>query len=109
MAFVRSPDGISIELLQKGESLAPKEPWPSMQNSGSWSRRGCPPRPSRRRLPRLPRVRLLPRDFPHAEDRSVSKHDVDPALSGAPTLHPPWHRDGLGLGAAQGTTVSRDR
>ncbi|HEY9550115.1 MAG TPA: lactoylglutathione lyase [Kiloniellaceae bacterium] len=36
MAFVRSPDGISIELLQKGESLAPKEPWTSMQNSGSW-------------------------------------------------------------------------
>src|SRR3546814_7634607 len=34
MAFVRSPDGISIELLQKGESLAPKEPWTSMQNSG---------------------------------------------------------------------------
>jgi lactoylglutathione lyase len=36
MAFVRSPDGISIELLQKGESLAPKEPWASMQNTGSW-------------------------------------------------------------------------
>lgn len=36
MAFVRSPDGISIELLQKGESLAPAEPWASMQNSGHW-------------------------------------------------------------------------
>lgn len=36
MAFVRSPDGISIELLQKGQSLAPKEPWTSMQNSGQW-------------------------------------------------------------------------
>ncbi|MEX0810171.1 MAG: lactoylglutathione lyase [Dongiaceae bacterium] len=36
MAFVRSPDGISIELLQEGESLAPKEPWASMQNTGSW-------------------------------------------------------------------------
>lgn len=36
MAFVRSPDGISIELLQAGESLPPKEPWASMQNSGSW-------------------------------------------------------------------------
>jgi lactoylglutathione lyase len=36
MAFVRSPDGISIELLQKGESLAPKEPWASMQNTGNW-------------------------------------------------------------------------
>src|SRR3546814_17477687 len=36
MAFVRSPDGISIELLQKGESLPPKEPWASMQNTGSW-------------------------------------------------------------------------
>lgn len=36
MAFVRSPDGISIELLQKGESLAPAEPWASMQNTGSW-------------------------------------------------------------------------
>lgn len=36
MAFVRSPDGISIELLQKGESLAPAEPWASMPNTGSW-------------------------------------------------------------------------
>ena len=36
MAFVRSPDGISIELLQKGESLPPSEPWVSMENSGSW-------------------------------------------------------------------------
>jgi lactoylglutathione lyase len=36
MAFVRSPDGISIELLQKGEALAPAEPWRSMPNSGSW-------------------------------------------------------------------------
>jgi lactoylglutathione lyase len=36
MAFVRSPDGISIELLQKGDALAPKEPWASMENTGSW-------------------------------------------------------------------------
>ena len=36
MAFIRSPDGISIELLQKGEALAPAEPWASMQNTGSW-------------------------------------------------------------------------
>lgn len=36
MAFVRSPDLISIELLQKGEALAPAEPWASMGNSGSW-------------------------------------------------------------------------
>ena len=36
MAFVRSPDNISIELLQKGESLAPAEPWASMPNSGEW-------------------------------------------------------------------------
>ncbi len=36
MAFVRSPDGISIELLQKGESLPPQEPWTSMPNSGEW-------------------------------------------------------------------------
>ncbi|WOJ92551.1 VOC family protein [Congregibacter variabilis] len=36
MAFVRSPDGISIELLQAGESLAPQEPWTSMPNTGSW-------------------------------------------------------------------------
>lgn len=36
MAFVRSPDGISIELLQKGASLAPAEPWASMANSGTW-------------------------------------------------------------------------
>lgn len=36
MAFVKSPDNISIELLQKGERLAPQEPWLSMENSGSW-------------------------------------------------------------------------
>ena len=36
MAFVRSPDNISIELLQKGDSLPPEEPWASMENSGSW-------------------------------------------------------------------------
>jgi len=36
MAFVRSPDGISIELLQKGAALAPAEPWTSMPNTGSW-------------------------------------------------------------------------
>jgi lactoylglutathione lyase len=36
MAFVRSPDGISIELLQKGASLAPAEPWASMSNVGVW-------------------------------------------------------------------------
>ena len=36
MAFVRSPDGISIELLQAGGALSPREPWASMPNSGSW-------------------------------------------------------------------------
>ena len=36
MAFVKSPDGISIELLQNGEAKAPAEPWSSMQNTGSW-------------------------------------------------------------------------
>jgi lactoylglutathione lyase len=36
MAFVRSPDGISIELLQKGEALPAREPWASMPNTGSW-------------------------------------------------------------------------
>ena len=36
MAFIRSPDGISIELLQKGEPLAPAEPWASMESTGSW-------------------------------------------------------------------------
>ena len=36
MAFVRSPDGISIELLQEGEPLPISEPWKSMDNSGSW-------------------------------------------------------------------------
>lgn len=36
MAFVRSPDNISIELLQKGAAQAPKEPWASMGNTGSW-------------------------------------------------------------------------
>ena len=35
MAFVRSPDGISIELLQSGDALAPAEPWASMENTGS--------------------------------------------------------------------------
>jgi lactoylglutathione lyase len=36
MAFVRSPDGISVELLQKGDRLPPTEPWASMPNTGSW-------------------------------------------------------------------------
>jgi lactoylglutathione lyase len=36
MAFIRSPDGISIELLQKGQPLLPSEPWMSMANTGSW-------------------------------------------------------------------------
>lgn len=36
MAFVRSPDGISIELLQAGDSLPPQEPWASMENTGEW-------------------------------------------------------------------------
>ena len=36
MAFVRSPDNISIELLQEGEALAPQEPWASMENTGEW-------------------------------------------------------------------------
>jgi lactoylglutathione lyase len=36
MAFVRSPDAVSVELLQKGEARAPEEPWISMANSGEW-------------------------------------------------------------------------
>lgn len=36
MAFVRSPDGISIELLQRGEALPAREPWQTMPNTGSW-------------------------------------------------------------------------
>jgi lactoylglutathione lyase len=36
MAFIRSPDGISVELLQKGNALAPAEPWASMPNVGQW-------------------------------------------------------------------------
>lgn len=36
MAFVKSPDGISVELLQAGDALAPAEPWASMPNTGSW-------------------------------------------------------------------------
>ena len=36
MAFVRSPDGISVELLQEGEALPPAEPWASMENVGTW-------------------------------------------------------------------------
>ena len=36
MAFIKSPDGISIELLQRGEKLALQEPWVSMENTGTW-------------------------------------------------------------------------
>lgn len=36
MAFIRSPDNISVELLQKGAALAPEEPWTSMPNTGHW-------------------------------------------------------------------------
>lgn len=36
MAFVRSPDGISVELLQAGDALEPQEPWASMENTGNW-------------------------------------------------------------------------
>lgn len=36
MAFIKSPDGISVELLQRGAALPPAEPWQSMQNTGSW-------------------------------------------------------------------------
>ena len=36
MAFVRSPDGISVELLQRGDNLPAQEPWASMENTGSW-------------------------------------------------------------------------
>lgn len=36
MAFIKSPDNISIELLQKGDALPPQEPWLSMENIGSW-------------------------------------------------------------------------
>lgn len=36
MAFVRSPDGISVELLQRGSALAPAEPWVSMESTGTW-------------------------------------------------------------------------
>ncbi len=36
MAFVRSPDGISVELLQRGEALPPKDPWQNMENVGEW-------------------------------------------------------------------------
>jgi len=36
MAFVRSPDNISVELLQRGDALAPIEPWASMENTGKW-------------------------------------------------------------------------
>ncbi|WP_417451783.1 VOC family protein [Kordiimonas sp.] len=36
MAFVKSPDNISVELLQRGDALPPREPWASMQNTGQW-------------------------------------------------------------------------
>lgn len=36
MAFIRSPDNVSVELLQKGDRLAPQEPWASMENTGAW-------------------------------------------------------------------------
>ncbi len=38
MAFVRSPDNITVELLQTGEALPPREPWASMANTGEWRR-----------------------------------------------------------------------
>src|SRR5512133_1814464 len=41
MAFIRTPDGISIELLQKGNPKPPQEPWASMPNTGTWWRHGC--------------------------------------------------------------------
>ena len=36
MAFIRSPENISVELLQKGDALQPAEPWKSMENTGRW-------------------------------------------------------------------------
>lgn len=36
MAFIRSPDNVSVELLQNGDALAPAEPWASMENTGQW-------------------------------------------------------------------------
>jgi lactoylglutathione lyase len=36
MAFIKSPDGHSVELLQRGDALAPEEPWVSMPNTGEW-------------------------------------------------------------------------
>ena len=36
MAFIKSPDGISIEILQEGKALPPQEPWQSMENTGNW-------------------------------------------------------------------------
>jgi len=36
MAFINSPDGVSIELLQEGDALSPEEPWASMENTGTW-------------------------------------------------------------------------
>jgi lactoylglutathione lyase len=36
MAFIKSPDGISIELLQKGQNLEPSAPWSDMENTGAW-------------------------------------------------------------------------
>ena len=36
MAFIKSPDGISIEILQEGDALPIKEPWQSMENTGTW-------------------------------------------------------------------------
>ena len=47
MAFVRSPDNISIELLQKGERKPPTEPWASMPNTGEWCWGALPSAPSR--------------------------------------------------------------
>ncbi len=41
MAFVRSPDNITVELLQTGEALPPQEPWASMANTGEWRRVGA--------------------------------------------------------------------
>src|SRR3546814_16054982 len=80
MAFVRSPDGISIELLQKGDSLPPKEPWASMQNTGS------------RYAERLP---ASPSETPPPSPFASAPTGASPFIRFTPCLHlvyliPPW-------------------
>ena len=80
MAFVRSPDGISVELLQKGDALEPAEPWSSMENTGTWYMRSV--RPSRSVYPLFrpePDERLALHVLPGEKKGDVGHNLADPS------------------------------